>query len=501
VIGCEMAVHGIDRVAIIGAGVSGLATCHALHQKGVECVVFEEKSRAGGLWVDNYYDAHVQTPKFLYEYPELPFPQDVGRYPTMAQVTDYLDKFIDHSGIRGKLRFGASVQRARQLADSRWELEIEDLEGGEKTTEEYGYLVVCSGMFSRIPHRAEINVQKEFAGEIIHSSEYRSIETFAGKKVIVVGSGKSGIDTVVSACSVSENVVQIARTRVWTVPENLLGIPLAPLFFGRAVCLLLPPYYRTPTYAKRIHWVFRPFKWLVFKLMETGMLLQSRIPFRAWPDVSLHHVLFTVGATVTDPKYMRAMRKRDFELEHTTIEYVTANSAVLANGKTVEADVIVLATGWEYDFPIFDKDTVERLRPEEDGMYMYKNMIPVNVERLAFIGSNTSSYTNPFTASVQSIWLAQLIAGERALPSQGDIEDDVDSMKEFKRKYYPVGNRASVVGAHGGFYHDDLIREMGIRPRRGKGIRSWFSYWFKPNYPRMWKGIMEEAHKKRTCPA
>uniref|UniRef100_A0A7S0BU43 Uncharacterized protein n=1 Tax=Rhodosorus marinus TaxID=101924 RepID=A0A7S0BU43_9RHOD len=496
-----MAIQESDRVAIIGAGVSGLATCHALHQKGVECVVLEEKTRAGGLWVDNYYNAHVQTPKFLYEYPELRFPEDVGGFPTMTQVTDYLDEFIDQSGIRGQLRFGASVQTARQLADSRWELEIEDVKTGQKALEEYGYLVVCSGMFSRIPHRAEMKRQKEFAGEILHSSEYRSLEIFSGKKVVVVGSGKSGIDTVVSACSVSDNVVQIARTRMWTVPESLFGIPLAPLFFGRAVSLVLPPYYRTPTYAKWIHWFFIPFKWLTFKLMEAGMLVQSRIPFRAWPDVSLQHVLFTVGATVTDRKYMSAIRKRRFDLEHTTIEYVTANSVVLANGRTVEADVIVLATGWKYDFPIFEKDTVERLRPEQDGLYMYKNMIPVNVERLAFIGSNTSTYTNPFTASVQSIWLAQLIAGDRTLPSLSDMEDEVSRMKEFKRKYYPGGNRATVFGAHGNFYHDDLIREMGIRPRRGKGIRSWFSYWFKPNYPRTWKGIMEEAHKNRALSA
>ncbi|KAJ8908328.1 hypothetical protein NDN08_005041 [Rhodosorus marinus] len=485
------------RVAVIGAGVAGVAACHALRKRGIECVVFESKDRVGGLWVDNYYGACVQLPHYLYEYPEQRFKDDVDANPSMDQVCEYLETFVDANGIRDSFRFKSKVTSVLQLEDSSWALSIEDLTTGESRIEEFAYLVMCNGLYSDKPNRIKLEGEQHFQGKLIHSSEYRSTEVFAGKNVVVVGAGKSGIDAATTASTVAKSVSHVGRTKYFTVPLYLGPVNNGRLFFTRGLLLFLSPFYHGNRVTQALHWLLTPVKWPLLKLFEIALLVSFRIPFSAWPNTSLLHEAHSTRTSVSDINYLKALRKKKIRVYKTTVSEVEGKTANLANGKVLEADLIVLATGWDYTFQIFDGDIGKRLQPDEDGLYLYKNMLPTTVNGLAFVGSNCSSYVNPFTDTVQSVWLAQLLAGDRPMPKRKEMEEDLRKMKASKRRFYPTERyRATIVQAHSPYYHDDLMREMGMG-RKVRGFWSFLSYWLQPQWPKNWNSIVEEAHTVR----
>jgi NADPH-dependent 2,4-dienoyl-CoA reductase/sulfur reductase-like enzyme len=82
-----------ERVAVLGAGVSGLQSVRALRAKGFNVTAFDPNPKVGGLWRENYLSYGVQVPKQLYEFPDLEFSEvEFGKYPTGAEVQKYIER-------------------------------------------------------------------------------------------------------------------------------------------------------------------------------------------------------------------------------------------------------------------------------------------------------------------------------------------------------------------------------------------------------------------------
>mmetsp|Transcript_28433 Transcript_28433/g.111507 ORF Transcript_28433/g.111507 Transcript_28433/m.111507 type:complete len:470 (-) Transcript_28433:477-1886(-) len=450
-----------ERVAVIGAGVSGSACCSALTKRGLDCVVFEKQERAGGLWVDNYYGASVQLPKLLYEYPELRFAKNVSKFPSMAEVCEYVDRFNEQQGIQSCFRFRAEVKKAEKESDSVWALHVVDLETGASTVEKFSWLVVCTGMFSSKPKTINIEGSESFKGNIIHSSEYRSAGIFSGKKVVVVGGGKSGIDAARTASTVADEVVHVCRTRMWSIPAK-----------------------------------FGPFH--VGLLIELIMLIKLNVPFSSWPNIRLAEEISRSNTTMRDENYLDAVRKGKVQVRKHQVDSIKPYSVKLSDGSDSEADIIVLATGWEQGFrELFDEDIAEKVAMETDGLYIYKNILPPDVDRLAFVGSNIAANAAPLTVTVQSVWLAQLIAGHRVKPTIAEMKEDIEKLKANRRRYWPFEEcRGAVVQGHICRYCDDLLHDMSVPTNRG-GFGSGLKSLFKPKLPLFWRELVTEAHVAR----
>lgn len=208
------------RVAIIGAGPSGMAQMRAFEsaaRKGlgeVEIVSFEKQADWGGQW--NYtwrtgLDEHGEPvhssmyrnlwsngPKEALEFADYSFDEHFGRpissYPPRPVLWDYIAGRMEQSNVRKLVRFETAVRWVDfDETDSTFSVSSEHLPTGETKTEIFDYVVVASGHFS-FPNVPEVEGVDTFPGLITHAHDFRGAEALEGLNVLVIGSSYSAED-------------------------------------------------------------------------------------------------------------------------------------------------------------------------------------------------------------------------------------------------------------------------------------------------------------------
>ncbi|MDQ3651774.1 MAG: NAD(P)/FAD-dependent oxidoreductase [Acidobacteriota bacterium] len=168
-----------EMMAVVGAGPLGLAVAKALHDASIPYEQIEADDDIGGNWYHGVYrTAHIISSKKTTEFADYPMPQHYPDFPNARQMLEYLRDYADAFDLRPRIQFNTKVTVARPLSDGRWELE---LDGGERRI--YKGLIVCNGHHwdKRFP-----DYPGEFAGELIHSKDYRQPEQLAGRRVLVI---------------------------------------------------------------------------------------------------------------------------------------------------------------------------------------------------------------------------------------------------------------------------------------------------------------------------
>ena len=119
----------MDRVCVIGAGSSGIASCQVLDARGIPFDCFEKGSGVGGNWrYDNdnemssaYESLHINTSRPMMQYATYPMPDEYPDFPNHRQIAAYFDDYVDHFGFRDKIRFNTEVIRVERSEDGGWE--------------------------------------------------------------------------------------------------------------------------------------------------------------------------------------------------------------------------------------------------------------------------------------------------------------------------------------------------------------------------------------------
>ena len=104
----------VRRVAIIGAGASGLATARVLLAQGLDCTLFERRPTLGGVWADGYLNFGVQVQRELYEFPDWPLPADAANFTPGPIFQEYLSGYARHFGVLPHIRFDCTVLAAER---------------------------------------------------------------------------------------------------------------------------------------------------------------------------------------------------------------------------------------------------------------------------------------------------------------------------------------------------------------------------------------------------
>ena len=213
------------RVAIIGAGPSGLAMLRAFQsarQAGAEVpefVCFEKQSDWGGLWnyswrtgLDQYGEpVHGSMYRYLWsngpkeclEFADYTFEEHFGRpipsYPPRAVLHDYIMGRVEKAGLRPLVRFNSPVRWVEySQASGSFTVTVKDLVKDELYSEVFDHVVVASGHFStpNVPFFPGIEL---FPGRVMHAHDFRAADEFVGKDLLVVGSSYSAED-IASQC-------------------------------------------------------------------------------------------------------------------------------------------------------------------------------------------------------------------------------------------------------------------------------------------------------------
>ena len=181
--------HSRPRIAIIGAGVAGIVTAKTLLRRHYACTLFERADTLGGVWASGYSNFGIQVQRELYEFPDWPQPPDVADFTPGRIVRDYLERYAKHFDVWPHIEFGAAVDHLGRRPDAGWRIDY--TQHGQALSADFDFVVVCTGLYSNRPHLPEFPGQAQFAGAILHVSAVQDRPQLAGRKVAVVGFGKS----------------------------------------------------------------------------------------------------------------------------------------------------------------------------------------------------------------------------------------------------------------------------------------------------------------------
>lgn len=211
--------------AVIGAGPMGLACARNLDKYGIPFTGFELHDDVGGLWdIDNphstmYETAHLISSKSTTEFAEFPMPEAVAPYPHHGEMRQYFRDYAAHFDLYRHYEFNTRVV-AVEPDDEGWSVTAE--RDGERTTRRFDGVLIANGTL----HHPKIpELPGEFAGRVMHSSEYRSPSQLAGQRVLIVGCGNSGADIAVDAVHHADSVDLSVRRGYYFIPKFLFGKP------------------------------------------------------------------------------------------------------------------------------------------------------------------------------------------------------------------------------------------------------------------------------------
>jgi cation diffusion facilitator CzcD-associated flavoprotein CzcO len=201
---------------IIGAGPAGLATAAALRARGLNAAILEKSDAVGTVWRRHYDRLHLHTDRGRSGLPGLPIPKAYGRYPSRAQVVEYLEHYTAKFDL--KPVFNAPVHAVRREGRD-W-----CAEAGENSRTA-PVVVVATGS-ADYPHTPKWPGMETFGGPILHSSRYRNPAPFTDKRVLVVGYGNSGAEIALDLGEADIDVALAVRGPINVIPRELFGLPI-----------------------------------------------------------------------------------------------------------------------------------------------------------------------------------------------------------------------------------------------------------------------------------
>jgi cation diffusion facilitator CzcD-associated flavoprotein CzcO len=315
---------------VIGAGPAGLSCAAALKRLSLTVTVLEKADTVGSVWRRHYERLHLHTDRKHSGLPGMPMPSTFPKYPSRAQVVEYLECYASHFDVRPRLN---SPVRTVRREGSSWRVE---LDSGSLTAR----VVVIATGWADFPNLPTWSGSCIYQGQVVHSSKYRNPSPYSGKRVLVVGFGNSAGEIALDLAEAGVDVTLAVRGSVQIVPRDLLGISIVSwaIFESR-----LPPRVADFVNAPAIRLALGSSENLGFKLSKKGPLRMvaedRRVP------------LLDAGTLA---------RIRDGSIKvRGAIDGLTADAVVFSKSPAEKFDGIILATGFRPD--------LRGLLPEDSG--------------------------------------------------------------------------------------------------------------------------------------
>jgi 4-hydroxyacetophenone monooxygenase len=359
----ELAPDRDFSVAVIGAGLSGIAAAHRLGQAGVTFKVFEKNPDVGGVWWENAYPGcRLDTPNFAYSYSFAQKPDWPEQFSRQIEIQKYVADVTDAGAIRPHIAFGTEViSLVYDDVAAKWQVDYRDGRG-ERRTETFNAVITATGQLNQ-PAYPDIAGIKQFQGDMFHSAKWPAGFDISGKRVAVIGTGASAYQIVPAIARDVATLSVFQRNPPWMLPTQNYHEEIKP---GMAWLLRHVPYYG---------------RW--FRFWQFWMAAEGRLPLveveadwdhpisvgQANEGLRLECIEHLVSQfsdrpdllEKTTPNYPPGAKRmlRDngvwaeaLKLPHTnlvteTIARIEERGIVTSDGVLHEVDVIVLATGFQ----------------------------------------------------------------------------------------------------------------------------------------------------------
>ncbi len=387
-------------VLIVGAGLSGIGAAYYLKTLSPRrsFTIIEARERLGGTWDLFRYpgirsDSDMYT--FGFEFHPWRNPKAIADGPS---ILAYLKETARTFGIDEKMEFKRRLVRASWSSeDSLWTVDVEDVATGAVSQRTCRFLYLCAGYYEyEKGYTPDFAGRERFGGPVVHPQHWPEDLDYAGKRVVIIGSGATAVTLVPELAKTAAHVTMLQRspTYVMSRPER---DPLA-----RAISSVFPA-----------SAAFRVTRW---KNVALGMAFYNYC--RRFPE---HAKRLIVGAVkkelgpgvdaakhftphydpwnqrlcaVPDGDLFEAIREGRASVVTDTIETFTERGIALASGTELEADIIVTATGFNLKFLGGAELVVDGRKVEGKSTMVYRGMMLSDVPNLAFaIGYTNASWT------------------------------------------------------------------------------------------------------------
>ncbi|XP_076728942.2 dimethylaniline monooxygenase [N-oxide-forming] 4 isoform X2 [Callospermophilus lateralis] len=411
------------RVAVIGAGVSGLSSIKCCLDENLEPTCFERSDDFGGLWkfTEDSKDGMTRVYRTLVTnvckemscYSDFPFQEDYPNFMRHEKFWDYLQEFVERFDLLKYIRFKTTVCSVTKRPDfsetGQWDVVTET--EGKQDRAVFDAVMVCTGHFlsPHLPLESFPGIHN-FKGRILHSQEYKSPEGFQGKRVLVIGLGNTGGDIAVELSRTAAQVLLSTRTGTWVISRSSdRGYPFNMMVTRRCyrfINQLLPPCF--------INWI-----------QERQM------------SKRLNHEMY--GLSITKGKKKKFIVNDELPTcilcglvtMKTGVKGFTETSAIFEDG-TVEAniDVVIFTTGYIFSFPFLEEPLQSLCRKK---IFLHKWVFPSSLERatlaiIGLIGLNGSILSG---TELQARWATRVFKGLCKIPPPQKLMAEVTEKEEL----------------------------------------------------------------------
>jgi hypothetical protein len=389
------------KFCILGAGSSGLTVAKNFQDHCIAFDCLERESDIGGSWnISNvrssiYRSTRLISSKRLTEYADFPMPEDFPDHPGQRLICQYLRSYADHFNLRTHIQFNTGIERVEPAADGSWRV---TLESGERRR--YRGVVIANGhnWDPRMP-----SYPGRFDGEAIHSSQYKSPELVAGRRVLVVGGGNSGFDIA------SESAQQAAAT----------------FHSLRRGYHILPRFHEGEPVDECGEWMLRWRLPLWFR-----RLAAARVARLTWEGLGCRnlpgpdHALFATHPVINS-RWPLDVTRGAIKVKSDLAE-LRGPSVRFADGSEEALDLIIYATGYRISFPFVDR---EHLNYQGERPQLCFNVFHPNRDDLFVAGLIQSDSGQFGLVDCQAQLIAAYVAGlDRRQPLAARFRD-------FKRRH------------------------------------------------------------------
>ncbi|XP_043315025.1 flavin-containing monooxygenase 5-like isoform X3 [Cervus canadensis] len=417
------------RVAVIGAGVSGLSSIKCCLEEGLEPLCFERSHDIGGLWrfqeepeegrASIYKSVIINTSKEMMCFSDYPIPDHYPNFMHNSQVLEYFRMYAKEFDLLKYIQFKTTVCSVKKQPDfptsGQWEVVTES--EGKKETRVFDAVMVCTGhhTYAHLPLESFPGIEK-FKGQYFHSRDYKDPESFTGKRVIVIGIGNSGGDLAVEISHRAKQVFLSTRRGAWILNRvGDYGYPFDIVFSSRFNLLL-----------KKIVGESAANRYLEKKINQRF----NHEIFGLKPK----HRVFSQHPTVNDDLPNRIIS--GFVKVKTNVKEFTETAAIFEDGsREDDIDAVIFATGYSFAFP-FLEDSVKVVK---NKVSLYKKVFPPDLEKptLAIIGLIQPLGAIMPISELQGRWATQVFKGLKTLPPKGEMMTEIAKVQEAMAKQTP----------------------------------------------------------------
>ena len=450
------------RVAVVGAGPSGLAALKELLDEGHQPTCFEQAAGLGGVFRFDedagvlYDSCRLTSSGLLTAFSDFPVPGDRIEQLTTGEYVDYLERYCEAFGLDRHIRFGTTVESVTPCHGGGWRVRAADADG-RPSDERFDAVAVCSGLHQH-RHCPHFPGEETFSGQILHSADYRRPHQFAGKRVLIVGAGESGADIVAEVADHAAETMLSLRRGVAVLPRKVRGHPNDHFTcrIGNSAAHWVFQTRNPEDNGKRkvYRTVFFPFA-LLDKCLEGLAGLVDRLrAFRPLLSVGRlgRGALTETRTSLRTRRLIKQLVEESGGTPHEQFgtksdDFVKAMAAgrcrrsgpiarfegrrvVFEDGSQFEPDVVILCTGFEVEVPFLHEQQAQASR------YLH-TFVPSIGASLAFIGFVRPAFgAIPPIAELQARWFALLVSGKAELPSDADMQASIEQLAAFRRSYF-----------------------------------------------------------------